>query len=530
MGRDLAKIQCDPKNSQHLNEVLSYRVLQALGQMGVRNFCLAPGGRNTAFIDLLIEENIQKYLFHDERSAGFFAIGKIMATKEPCAVVVTSGTAVGELFPAMMEAYYSKLPLIVISADRPKRFRGSGAPQTAEQENIFGIYAPHFEDLEADTPIRLLEWDGLAPCHLNLCVEEAYETDYSRFPDIQWNSFRKKKLQENDAKARTLEFLQEVKHPLIVVGALSEDEAAPVKKFLLNLKAPCIIEGPSRLRNDSDLKALRLLNADGALKKIDWIDGVLRIGSVPTTRLWRDTEYVEGRCQLLSISTKPFSGSSWASLIHSELEFLSEIECDSKESEKSLAWLMEDRKIAERLDALYKKFPMAEQTLVHKVSTLIPEEARVFLGNSLPIREWDMFSAARSSIRDVYAVRGLNGIDGQISAFLGLLDEKKPNIGLIGDLTALYDMSAPFVLKDCSGTFTLIIINNGGGKIFQKLFKNPLIQNPHTLGFQYWAQIFGLKYHLIDSPDFDENIFESRIVEIVPQEEQTIAFGKEFLR
>lgn len=523
MGRDLTKIQCDPKNSQSINENLSYRVIHALGEMGVRHFCLAPGGRNTPLIDLLSEEtHFKQYYFHDERSAGFFAIGKMMATGEPCAIVVTSGTAVGELLPSVMEAYYSRLPLIVVSADRPKRFRGTGAPQTAEQENIFGIYAPHFEDLDGEIPVRLKEWDKKTPCHLNLCLEEAYVTDYSRFPDLPLNAYETPSLQGNArAREETLTFLENTKHPIVVVGALSEEETVPVKKFLLKLKAPCILEGISRLRNDPDLKPYRLMNGDGALKKDYPIDGVLRIGGVPTTRLWRDTEYFEERGPLLSISSRPFSGSSWGALIHSELQFLGSVECSSKE------WLLEDGKTAERLEALYKKYPMAEQTLVHRVSTLIPKDARVFLGNSLPIREWDMFSSVDSAYQDVHAVRGLNGIDGQISAFFGLLDEKKHTVGLIGDLTALYDMNAPFVLKDCAGTFTLIIINNGGGKIFQKLFKNPMIQNPHTIGFQHWPAIFGMSYRLVNTPDI---ILDSCVVEIVPSEAETLAFSKELMQ
>jgi len=504
MGRDLTKIQCDPKHAQHLNETLSYNVVRALSELGVRHYVLCPGGRNAPIVDLVAEQGFNTYLFHDERSAGFFATGKMMAKGEPCAVVVTSGTAVGELLPSVMESYYSRLPLIVISADRPKRFKGSGAPQTAEQEHIFGIYTPHFEDLEADTMIQLSKWDAMTPCHLNLRLEEAYRTDFSRFPDIMYAPFTKRRVPESGC-LELEEFLQEVERPLVIVGALSAEETAPVKKFLLELEAPAVIEGHSRLRNDPDLQSFRIVNCD--LKSVD---GILRLGGVPTTRLWRDTEYFEGK--LLSISRKPFAGSSWGAIIHSDLSMLEKVSCPKR------AWhpcLRRD------FSALYEQYSRSEQALVHKISTLIKEDMRIFLGTSLPIREWDAYATEKTHFMDVNTARGMNGIDGQISTIFGLLTPETHTVGIIGDLTALYDMGGPFVLKDCVGSFTIFIINNGGGKIFKSLYQNPLIQNQHTLGFENFAKMFGLSY----TRTLDDKSLNYNIVEVIPDEEQTRAFS-----
>ena len=522
MERDTQKIQCDRKNSQYLNETLSYKVLKELSLLGVKHYCLCPGGRNTCFIDLISGEfDCHTYLHYDERSAGFFALGKIMATHEPCAVVVTSGTAVGELLPSVMEAYYSRLPLIIISADRPKRFRGSGAPQTAEQQNIFGLYTPHCEDLEAESLLKLNEWDAMTPCHLNLCFEEAYETDYSRFPDIQPGQFIQRTLKQ-DNQEMIDQFFDHVEHPLVIVGALSQVEAEIVKPFLLNLEAPCILEGHSRLRNDPDLQIHRLDNPDGILKK-ESFDGILRLGGVPTTKLWRDTEYLQDRIRLLSVSQKPFTGSSWGSLIHTDLSFLSLSTLSKKR-------ILPKNGFCEYIQSLFNQYPRAEASVIFKISTLIPDHARIFLGNSLPIREWDLFSTTNPGLHDVFSVRGLNGIDGQISTFFGLLHPDKHTIGIIGDLTALYDMSAPFVLKNCAGQFTLFIINNGGGKIFQKLFKNPMIQNCHSLGFQHWAKMFDLSYRLVDSSDLDQRLLNYNVVEVIPCEDESLKFNRDLLK
>jgi 2-succinyl-5-enolpyruvyl-6-hydroxy-3-cyclohexene-1-carboxylate synthase len=128
--------------------------------LGVRDFCVCAGSRNAPLLAALADTAV--YSFVDERSAAFFALGRIKRDGLPVAVVTTSGTAVAELLPAAIEAYYSGLPLVLITADRPARFRGTGAPQSIEQLGIFGVYAA--TDPEA--------WDRRRPLHLNIEFEE----------------------------------------------------------------------------------------------------------------------------------------------------------------------------------------------------------------------------------------------------------------------------------------------------------------------------------------------------------------------
>ena len=535
MERDTKQISIDRTDAQRVNEELTFSLVRTMALLGVRHFCICPGGRNAGMIDLIAEEESFNIVsFHDERAAGFFALGKIMATGEPCCVVTTSGTAVGELLPAVMEAYYSSLPLVVLSADRPKRFRGSGAPQTAEQERIFGIYTPHFEDLEAGVAPNLHNWDLKKPCHINLCLEEAYVHDYNRFPDIQFEFYREKNsLYRKEHEDAVHAFIEKHEHPFAVVGALTLSEAAAVKRLLLHYELPCLLEGHSRLRGDLDLRHLAITYADDALIKSGSfgypVDGVLRLGGVPTSRLWRDTEFLEGKISLLSVSRKPFSGSSWGDLLETDLACFRAPSFKPNRGfvGKAGTWIKRDQALLSKMEMLYEKYPRSEQALVHQLSKILPVEARLFLGNSLPIREWDLHASNTSPSEDVHAVRGLNGIDGQISAFLGLLHPNKKNIALIGDLTALYDLNAFFALKDCEGAFTLFIINNGGGKLFRKLFKNPLIQNNHELGFTHWPKMFGLSYAKVESSFISPELLQYAVVEIVPAQGQSDAFTAE---
>ncbi len=135
------------------------RLIEEVRRLGARDFCVCAGSRNSPLLAVL---GTDVYSFVDERSAAFFAIGRSKLHGAPVAVVTTSGTAAAELLPAAIEAYYSGIPLILITADRPARFRGTGAPQSIEQIGLFGVYAE----------IALESWSGARPLHLNIEFDE----------------------------------------------------------------------------------------------------------------------------------------------------------------------------------------------------------------------------------------------------------------------------------------------------------------------------------------------------------------------
>ncbi len=135
------------------------RLIEQVRDLGANDFCVCAGSRNSPLIAVL---SGSLYSFVDERSAAFFALGRTKLTGQPVAVVTTSGTAVAELLPAAVEAYYSGLPLILITADRPERYRGTGAPQAIEQMGIFGPYAA----------TSIGNWSRRTPLHLNIEFDE----------------------------------------------------------------------------------------------------------------------------------------------------------------------------------------------------------------------------------------------------------------------------------------------------------------------------------------------------------------------
>ena len=124
-------------------------VIEEARVAGVREMCVCSGSRNAPLLAVLSHSDLKLWTFVDERSAAFFALGRMKLLGAPVAVVTTSGTAAAELLPALVEAHYSGLPLVVITADRPARFRGTGAPQAIEQVNLFGVAAESRVAVEA---------------------------------------------------------------------------------------------------------------------------------------------------------------------------------------------------------------------------------------------------------------------------------------------------------------------------------------------------------------------------------------------
>ena len=156
-----------------MNSILAQNVLGQLKLLSVADIIICPGGRNIPLVfQLEKEKSLHMYYWFEERSAAFFALGRSRVTEKPTAVLTTSGTAAAELLPAAMEAYYSGIPLLLITADRPKDMRGTGAPQTTDQTGLFHKHITFELDVEKEEAVNFGEWSMKGPAHLNVCFEE----------------------------------------------------------------------------------------------------------------------------------------------------------------------------------------------------------------------------------------------------------------------------------------------------------------------------------------------------------------------
>lgn len=485
-----------------MNKELAIHVIQSFVNAGGTDICMCPASRNSPLVCLLAAHpHIRSYYFYEERSAAFFALGLSRRQGRPVAIITTSGTAAVELMPAITEAYYTNVPLLAITADRPRNYRGTNAPQTCEQVNLYGQYAKWSVDLADKETCDISQWDRRSPAHINVCFSEPLKCHYLGSEVLAPTPIPAETHSIDGDFGELNHFLQCVKHPLVIVGALESSARSAVKRFLIDLNAPVYAEGLSGLREESELEHLRIHQSIGLWKAAEGsdyqIDGILRIGRVPTVRLWRDLEDLEGKVAVCSLSDVPFSGLSWAGVISGPLEsVLGTYQIPKNfDSATYAACRDNDRSYQVRLEAHFKNEPLAEPSIVHELAKKLPTDAMVYLGNSLPIRNWDLAAPYTNKHLEVWATRGLSGIDGQVSTFLGLCLPGKSNWALLGDLTALYDMAGFWIadqLKDIS--FNVVVINNGGGQIFSRMYSEKEFLNQHNLRFRALADMWGLEY------------------------------------
>ncbi len=505
-----------------MNITFAQKIISELANFGVDEYIVCPGARNAPFVVALQKaRGVSTFHHFEERSASFFALGRIKTHGRAVAVVTTSGTAVAECFAAVIEAYYSGLPLVIISADRPERYRGSGAPQVIEQKNIFGIYADPTMDLST---FKKWKWKQNRTLHLNICFDEPLLSGEATFfkPEI-----KHRPVERVTYDSERLNAFKSQK-PVVILGALSRAEKDMVIPELQRLKLPIYAEALSHCREAHQLDGYILHSGEKILSRLN-ADGVIRIGSVPTARFWRDLE--NSKLNVVSFSHLPFSGLSRDPLAPLPLEALKNLKTFNwTTTELQKVWDL-DHKQSLKLDQLLKKYPRSEASFVSHLSGRLETNAKIYLGNSLPIRHWDLVSGFENRDLDYQANRGANGIDGQLSTFFGWCTKEEINYGLVGDLTALYDFASLW-LTPTESQFHLIILNNHGGSIFKPMFKNAAFENRHKLNFSSWAEQFSLSYKKIEDVESLDHF--AQINELCPDtissEKFHEAWGKSWLK
>jgi 2-succinyl-5-enolpyruvyl-6-hydroxy-3-cyclohexene-1-carboxylate synthase len=511
--------------------------IEAALRAGVRDFVVCAGARNAALVEVLAQlqrqwsadrlsnEALPLHLWRhfEERCAGFFALGRCIDTGRPCAVITTSGTAVAELLPAMIEAHYQQRPLLAITADRPAAYRGSGAPQAIEQVDLFLPFAA-CGVIDA--------WSRQGPWQCNVELEEEFRVEPVQFPTEMSAPAPSHPALAVGALARWLR--EDNEGGLVaLVGGLEPEEQEEVWHFLDALRIPVLADATSGLREALD--HLGLPDGDRLLRKTP-PKKVLRIGDVPTGRFWRDLEDLP-ETEVWSITRSGFSGLARESrvargLAHRVIKSLGHQERVGDPLELLPRIARRAAQIDEALESLPESEPGWMRTLSH-YGTLANS---LFLGNSLPIREWNWFAQHQRAVSKVRANRGANGIDGQISTWLGCTAAEENAWCIIGDLTALYDLAAPFLLLQCEQRGrVLVILNNRGGRIFERLPRlrqmdaaaRELMIHPHEHDFRHWAAQWGLDYvcaNTLDDLDAFEPGDRMTVLEVRPDERQTAEF------
>ncbi|MEX2179643.1 MAG: 2-succinyl-5-enolpyruvyl-6-hydroxy-3-cyclohexene-1-carboxylic-acid synthase [Gemmatimonadaceae bacterium] len=504
-------------------------VLSAAVRAGVRDVCLCAGSRNSPLVAVAAAATgIRPLAFPDERAAAFFALGRARSTGRPVAVITTSGTAVAEMLPAAIEAHYTGTPLLLVTADRPRRFRGTGAPQTIEQPGLFGVYCERSIDMQAGDPVDISGWGQRSPLHLNVAFDEPLLDD--KIPHLDFAGAPETLAKQPAAEPASAEidmlreFLDAHTQPLVILGQLDPVDRQPVLHFLRALGAPVHAEALSGLREHDGLRDIRITGGERMLAS-GAFNGVLRIGGVPTLRFWRDLEARDARLPVLSVTSLPFAGLSRGDIIvRAPRHLLPRVDPKTRRMER---FLQEDRAMCERVDAILRDEPLAELSMIRGLSAMPADGAHVFLGNSLPIREWDLAATRHPREYDYSANRGANGIDGALSTFFGMAREGKENWAVVGDLTLLYDLSAPWIIPqlDPEVSLRLVVVNNGGGRIFGRVAaldsvdtgsREKFFENGHEVSFGSWADMWRIPYQRWEAVPQTVALPPRCVIEIVP--------------
>lgn len=275
--------------------------------------------------------------------------------------------------------------------------------------------------------------------------------------------------------------------PIVILGGLAPRDHGRVREFVLRLGAPVYAEPLSGLREDPAIAGLTITAGERMIARAK-PDSVIRIGNVPTLRFWRDLDESRLDLPVVSYSRLPFTG-----LSRGEVKALDEL------PDLQAPWQATGNgQLATAIGKIVDDEPSSELAMIRELSRTIPENSRVYLGNSLPIREWDLVATREPRGFTYQANRGANGIDGQLSTFFGQCERGRENVCVVGDLTAIYDANAPWIVPQLDASFRIVIVNNSGGRIFDRVaslakIDRTLIVNAHDFRFDEWARMWRIE-------------------------------------
>ena len=470
-------------------------VVRQLIEAGITDAVISPGSRN-APISLAMYAASEKGLLKlhiriDERSAAYFALGLAKASSRPVPIVCTSGTAVANYHPAVLEAHHSNVPLLVLTADRPAILRRTGANQTTEQARIFGNAVRYFADVSGGVFPLELPLDSLhrGPVHLNLQFEEPLLPD----EDSNWLNEIKvaPRVKPTGKSAGTLK-VNTTRGVLIIGHDRGGLTVAEVSKIASDLEWPVMSEDP--LSFPEAISHAVLFLASPAIRKNLVPETVVVIGRTTLSRPI-NALIASAKTQIV-IDPRMATVDTYRV---ADQRFIAAPKVVSKPADPD--WHEQWRKLSLRTAKLVSEISnWSESALARELAVELT--GAVFIASSRPIRDLESFATPRTGI-ETFANRGLAGIDGNISTALGIATARPSATAIIGDLAFLHDLTG--LVGNTSANLRIIAINNDGGGIFSTLPQanvagfETVFGTPHGLDLEKIAAGLGISAKTISS-------------------------------
>ncbi|HDX9576926.1 TPA: 2-succinyl-5-enolpyruvyl-6-hydroxy-3-cyclohexene-1-carboxylic-acid synthase [Bacillus pseudomycoides] len=521
--------------SDHI-EGLSYYLgafVDELARLRVEDVVISPGSRSTPLALLMTQhEQIRTYLHVDERSAAFFALGIAKAKKRPVALLCTSGTAAANYYPAVCEAFHSRVPLLVLTADRPHELRDIGAPQAMKQFHLFGSFAKQFIEMalpEAAEPMyryaRMTVGRAVAgalqtpkgPVHLNFPLREPLIPDFSL--EELWEKGRGEyqatvqqgTIAMTDEYAASLrERLLHMEKGLIVCGDDSHpDIAEAVVAFSETYGYPILADPLSGLRSGVHRKETIIDCYDTFLRneqlRDSWKpDVIIRFGGMPVSKAIM--QYLKKQKEALHIVVDESGNWRDSALMSTEVVYANDASfCEQlvngvkhqNNQEWLHMWQHVNAAVKEKLADIKSYEHAFEGKVITELVDVLPKEATLFVSNSMPIRDTDTFFFTNEKNIEVVANRGVNGIDGIVSTALGVSVARDPLVLVVGDLSFYHDLNGLLAAKLHDLHATIVVVNNDGGGIFsflpqyeQKEHFEALFGTPLGLDYEHVVKMY----------------------------------------
>ena len=532
-------------NIANRNTIWADIFVTELKKLGLDSVCIVPGSRSTPLAVAFAESGIRIYTHSDERSASYFALGLARASRKPVALVCTSGTAAANFFPAIVEANYSEVPLLILTADRPAELRESGANQTIDQLKLYGDHVRWFADVpvpEANFSKHLFRYlQSLAarayemslsplpgPVHLNFPFRKPLEpidvpTDLPTWMDAsllsatepapaQLTFSRPKLFPSADQTSVLAQAISSSPRGLIVCGPRCADGNFPARitKLATRTGYPILADALSGLRFGEHVNKhifggyetflplvgeslqpqliLRFGDVPTSHALCDYLDGLEDIPQIhiSETKRWRDDRFRVTHSMWvdpLLLCDVLLSRSDW----QSDPQWLS-------------AWTKLENAVWSEVCAMRAESDF-EGGILPDVLSQLPAGNGLYVANSLPVRHLDQFTQPDQKPLQVFANRGASGIDGTLSSALGAAAHLPGLVFVTGDTSFYHDMNGLLAISRCGIRAIIVVINNDGGGIFQRLpiskFEPPftdLFVAPHGLTFEHAAKLYDIDY------------------------------------